>query len=214
MAGSDPDARGRPPGAGGIPRRYVFVAGTFLLSVLLYVDRVCISAAEKPVARDLGLTDRQMGWVLSAFALGYALFQMPAGLLADRFGPRRVLTAVVVFWSIFTGLTATAVNHATLLLYRVHFGAGEAGAYPGCARAVFSWIPLAGRGLVQGINFPGSRLGGAIALPLVTWMIGALGWRATFVALTLVGFVWAAGWFLWFRDDPAEHPRIAEGELA
>jgi len=197
-----------------VPRRHVFVGGTFLLSVLLYVDRICISAAKEPVVRDLGLSDREMGWVLSAFALGYALFQTPAGWLADRFGPRRILAAVVVFWSLFTGLTAAAASLATLLLYRFLFGAGEAGAYPGCARAVFSWIPMAERGLVQGINFSGSRVGGALALVLMPWMVEALGWRASFVVLSLVGCVWAAGWWLWFRDEPREHPHISREELS
>ena len=90
------------------PIRYLLVAATFSLSVLLYVDRVCISAAKDHVARELGLSDTQMGWVLSAFALGYALCQTPSGLLADRYGPRKVLTSVVAYWSLFTGLTAMA----------------------------------------------------------------------------------------------------------
>ena len=89
----------------GIPKRYLLVFGTFLLSVLLYIDRICISAAKDPIAGDLGLNDKQMGWVLSAFALGYALFQTPSGMRADKFGPRRILASVVTFWSVF-GLPA------------------------------------------------------------------------------------------------------------
>jgi ACS family glucarate transporter-like MFS transporter len=154
-----------------------------------------------------------MGWVLSAFALGYALCQTPAGWLADRLGPRRILAAIVVFWSVFTGLTAAAVNLATLLAARFVFGAGEAGAFPGVARAIYSWIPLEERGLVQGINFSGARLGAAFAMPLVAFMIGQFGWRASFVILMMVGFVWAVCWLSWFRDEPAEHPRMEPAEL-
>ena len=143
-----------------IPKRFLLILGTFLLSVLLYVDRVCISAAEGPITSDLGLSETEFGWVMSAFALGYALCQTPGGWLADRFGPRRILTAVVTFWSIFTGLTAAAFNFVSMLVARFLFGAGEAGAFPGISRAVFSWVPMAERGIVQGINFSGSRLGG------------------------------------------------------
>lgn len=188
--------------------RHLLILGTFLLSVLLYVDRVCMSAAKGAVASDLELDDRRMGWVFSAFSLGYALFQTPAGALADRFGPRRVLTAVVACWSLFTALTATASRLGSLLLMRFLFGVGEAGAFPGVARATYAWLPLAERGLAQGINFSASRLGAALAMPGVAWMVGALGWRTSFVALGGVGFVWAVAWYAWFRDEPAVHPGI------
>jgi ACS family glucarate transporter-like MFS transporter len=196
-----------------VPKRIVFVTGTFLLSVLLYVDRVCISAAQPNVVADLGLTDTEMGWVLSVFALGYALFQTPSGMLADRFGPRRILTAVVTFWSIFTALTGTAFNYVSMLIYRFLFGVGEAGAFPGMARAVFSWIPMKERGLITGINFSGSRLGAAFALPVVAWMIESIGWRSSFGVLGGIGFVWALVWYAWFRDDPVEHKGISKKEL-
>lgn len=185
------------------------VVGTFLLALLLYIDRICISVAKEPIAESLNLSDEQMGWVLSVFALGYALFQTPAGLLADRLGPRRVLTAVVSFWSLFTALTGAAWNFVSLLVVRLLFGAGEAGAFPGMSRAVFSWIPLQERGLVTGINFSGSRLGAAFALPFVAWLIQALGWRMSFVVLGIAGVIWAVAWYLIFRNDPDEHPTLA-----
>jgi ACS family glucarate transporter-like MFS transporter len=196
-----------------MPKRYWLVFGTFLLSMLLYVDRVCISSAKEAITGDLGLTDTQFGWVLSAFALGYALCQTPSGLLADRFGPRIVLTSVVSFWSFFTGMTAMARGFASLLLYRFVFGAGEAGAFPGCARAFYSWLPMSERGLANGINFSGSRLGAAFALPVVAVMVTTLGWRVAFLILAGVGFTWAAFWYIWFKDDPTDHPRISETEL-
>jgi MFS transporter, ACS family, glucarate transporter len=197
-----------------VPRRHLLVLGTFCLSVLLYVDRVGISAAEASVVRDLAPTGRQMGWVLSAFALGYALCQAPAGWLADCFGPRVILTLVVVVWSTFTRLTALASGLTMLLLVRFLFGGGEAGAFPGMARAAYSWIPMQECGLVQGINFYGSRVGAALALPVLATSIEVYGWRVTFVAMMVVGFAWATFWYSWFRDDPAEATTIGSLELA
>ncbi|MBM3878794.1 MAG: MFS transporter [Verrucomicrobia bacterium] len=196
-----------------LPRRYLLVLAAFLLMVLLYVDRACISVAKGAVAKDLGFSDPAMGWVFAAFSLGYALCQTPGGLLADRFGPRRVLSAIVVFWSLFTGLTAAAWNLGSMLVTRFLFGCGEAGALPSVARAVYSWIPLKERGFVQGVSFSGMRFGAAATMPLLGWMIHAFGWRTSFVILMVVGFVWAIGWFLWFRDDPTQQPRIQPAEL-
>jgi len=197
-----------------MPRRYLVVAATFGLSLLLYIDRVCISTAKGPIVEDLGLTDREFGWVLSAFAFGYALLQTPSGAMADRLGARRVLTAVVTAWSVFTGLTAVAWNFVSLLVVRFLFGAGEAGAFPGMARTVFAWIPVRERGLVKGINFSASRLGAAATMPLLPMLIAAVGWQLSFLLLMLVGFGWAAAWWWWFRDEPADHPGITPGELA
>jgi MFS transporter, ACS family, glucarate transporter len=152
-----------------IHRRHILVAGTFLLSLLLYIDRTCISTAKDAVSRDLGLSNEQWSWVLASFAFGYALFQTPGGALADRLGGRVVLTAVVTLWSLFTGLTAAAWNLGSMLVVRFLFGAGEAGAFPGMARVVYSWIPVKERGLVKGINFSGSRIGAALAMPGIAW---------------------------------------------
>ena len=195
-----------------IPVRYILVINTFFLSLLLYIDRVCISAAKEPIAADLKLTDTQMGWILSAFALGYAFFQVPSGLLSDKFGPRRILASIVVLWSLFTALTAAAWNYLSMLIVRFLFGAGEAGAFPGISRAVFSWIPLKERGFVNGINFSGSRLGAAFTLPFIAWLISELGWRVSFSILGLIGIAWAIYWYLWFRDTPEESRGITDQE--
>lgn len=186
--------------------------GMFLLALLLYIDRVCISVAKDPVAGELGLSDKAMGWVLSIFALGYALFQVPGGRLADRFGPRIALTSIVTFWSALTAMTGAVWNYTSLLFVRFFFGAGEAGAFPGMSRAIFSWIPLKERGLITGINFSGSRLGAAFALPFVAWLIDGYGWRMTFAILGVIGAVWAIGWWLLFRDEPTDHPALTEAE--
>ncbi len=180
--------------SGGVPTRYKLIAVTFSLSMLLYIDRVAISTARNPVSQAFGLTDTQFGWVLSAFALGYALFQTPAGALADRYGARLVLAFVVALWSVFTALTGLAWSFASLLLFRFLFGAAEAGAYPTCARAFYAWLPPAERGLAQGINFSGSRFGAAFALPAVAWLVVTAGWRVAFMILGAFGVVWAVAW--------------------
>ena len=195
-----------------MPRRALVVIATFLLAFLLYVDRVCISTAKVPIVTELGLSDAQFGWILSSFAFGYALLQAPAGILADRYGARVILASVVAFWSIFTGLTALAWNFASMMVVRFLFGAGEAGAFPGMARTVFSWIPVRERGLVKGINFSASRLGAAVTMPTLPWLIDSIGWKASFVVLMLIGFVWAAAWWFWFRDEPADQPGLSEAE--
>ena len=159
--------------------RYFVALGMFLLALLLYIDRICISVAKDPIAGDLNISDKAMGWVLSSFALGYALLQVPSGMMADRFGPRKVLTSIVTFWSVLTAVTGAAWNFISLLIIRFLFGAGEAGAFPSMSRAIFSWIPLKERGIITGLNFSGSRLGAAFALPFVAWLITDFGWRTS-----------------------------------
>jgi len=195
-----------------IPRRFLVVLATFSLSVLLYIDRTCISTAKETVTAELGLSKEQWSWILAAFAFGYALFQTPSGALVDKLGGRKVLTAVVVAWSLFTGLTAAAWNFVSMLAIRFLFGAGEAGAFPGMARVVYSWIPVQERGTVKGINFSGSRIGAALAMPIVATLIAWVGWKTAFQLLMLAGFVWAVFWWFWFRDQPAEQHGISDAE--
>jgi len=192
--------------------RHKLVIATFLLSLLLYIDRACISAAKGPITEELDLSDTQFGWVLSIFALGYALAQTPSGAMADKLGPRKILASVVVFWSFFTAMTGAAYSFVSLMIYRFLFGVGEAGAFPGMARATFSWIPIKERGLVTGINFSASRLGGSVAMFAMPPLIASMGWRSTFYVFGAVGIVWAVIWYLWFRDEPTEHPSISDEE--
>ena len=192
--------------------RHWVAAGMFLLALLLYIDRVCISVAKDPIAGDLDLSDKAMGWILSAFALGYALMQVPSGMMADKYGPRKVLAGIVAFWSGLTALTGMAWNFISMLVVRFLFGAGEAGAFPGMSRAIFSWMPLQERGIITGINFSGSRLGAAFALPLVAWLIECYSWQNTFLILGGVGVIWAFDWWFLFRDTPEEHPMIKSEE--
>lgn len=185
-------------------KRYLVVFALFLLSMITYIDRVCISSAKEPVAAELSLSDEAMGAVFSAFALGYALAQVPSGWLADRFGPRLALSSVVTAWSLFTAWTGAARSFTALLLIRFVFGVGEAGAFPGSARAIYDWLPSGERGRANGILFSGSRLGAALSFPLLAWMLAAWGWRASFVILGGLGVVWALAWLGWFRDRPKE----------
>lgn len=195
-----------------IPRRYLLVLGTFIISLFMYIDRACISAAKDSISRDLSFTDTQMGWVLSIFALGYALFQVPGGVYGDKYGPRKVLSAIIALWSLFTALTGASWNFISMMVTRFLFGAGEAGAFPNISRATFTWIPLKERGIVQGINFSGSRLGAAFAMPFIAWLIAAVGWRNSFYILGVSGILFAVLWYFLFRDKPEEHFAVSENE--
>jgi MFS transporter, ACS family, glucarate transporter len=185
---------------------------TVVLAFLTYMDRVCISVAAPAIMRDLHLSGLQMGFAFSAFTVAYAVFEIPTGWWADRIGSRRVLTRIVVWWSLFTGLTATAWNFPSLVVLRALFGAGEAGAWPTVARALSRWFPARERGTAQGIFFMGAHLGGGLAPLLVTAIAMRIGWRAAFPILSLFGFVWAAFWFHWFRDEPRDHPAVSSEE--
>lgn len=183
--------------------RYGVVALLFVLSMITYIDRACIASAKDPVVKDLALSEEGMGLVFGAFALGYALAQIPSGWLADRFGPRLALTAVVVAWSACTALTGAAWSLASLVAIRFLFGVGEAGAFPGSTRAIRNWLPAGERGRANGLLFCGSRLGAALSFPLLAWLLSLWNWRTTFLALGLIGILWAVAWFVLFRDHPA-----------
>jgi len=193
-------------------KRYGFFLGSFFITLLLYVDRVCISSAKDSISNDLLLSDTQIGWVLSAFALGYALFQVPAGAIGDKYGVRKTLTGIMIFWSIFTSLTGVAWNFISILFFRFVFGAGEAGAFPNISRAAFSWVPLNERGIFQGINFSGSRLGAAFALPLVAYLINFWGWRTVFYFFGALGLFFAVAFYVFFKNKPENHKGISKKE--
>ena len=194
-------------------QRFVLISILFFHSVNTYMDRACIASAVDHIKRDLSLSAELMGLVLGIFAVGYALFQVPSGWIADRLGPRKALTIVVSVWSVFTALTGAARNAVQMLILRFLFGVGEAGAFPGAAQAFFRWLPVKDRGLAHGINFSGSRLGAAFSLFLMPWLIVQIGWRWTFAVNGLVGVVWATVWLLWFRDDPKDNRRLNQAEL-
>lgn len=190
--------------------RYLVVAGLFVLSLITYIDRAAIASAKETMSADLALGNQAMGAVFSAFALGYALAQIPAGWFADRRGPRLMLTSIVAVWSVLTALTGAVSSFVSLLTVRFLFGAAEAGAFPGSARAFYNWLPSAERGRANGIIFSGSRLGAAFAFPIMAWLLDSYEWRMAFYLLALPGLAWAAAWWFLFRDEPASAPRREE----
>ena len=193
--------------------RHLVVAAAFALSFVLYLDRAAIAVLAPAVREDLGISPLQMGWIFSAFVWGYALLHVPTGVLGDRRGPRGVLSVIVVLWSAFTAATALAWNLTSMLVIRFLFGAAESGATPNITRAFARWIPAEERARAQGVFFAGMSAGGALAHPLVTVLLLNIGWKQTFVVLGCVGVLWTALWYVWFRNDPAEHKSVNEAEL-
>lgn len=194
------------------PYRFALVFLTFFLTVLLYIDRACISTAKADICKDLNFDIKQFGWIMAIFTLGYAIMQTPSGLLADRKGPRFVITFIVSVWSVLTAVTGFAWNYVSMLVIRFLFGAGEAGAFPALSKVVYNWYPLKERGIIQGINFSGSRIGAAFALPLVAWMITQIGWRHSFLVFGLIGILFGIVWYFVFRDKPEESRLVGEYE--
>ena len=195
-----------------LPLRYILAFCTFVLTLLLYIDRACISTAKNDICADLGLSLTQYGWVMAVFTLGYALFQTPTGRLTDRRGPRGVLASIVAIWSVLTALTGAVWNYVSMLVVRFLFGAGEAGAFPALAKVSFNWFPVKERGTIQGINFSGGRIGAAFAMPVVAILLGAIGWRRTFLLCGVLGLCYAFLWYLLFRNRPEESKRISSKE--
>jgi ACS family glucarate transporter-like MFS transporter len=186
----------------------------FVLAVITYLDRICISAAAPFIMEDLHLTVVQMSLVFGAFTLAYSVFEIPSGWLGDVYGPRLVLTRIAAWWSAFTMLTGSARGFSSLLAIRFLFGAGEAGAFPNIARSFSRWFPLRERGTATGVMFLGSRVGGMLAAPITLLMIRQWGWRLSFVACGSIGLVWAAAWYAWYRDQPREHAEVNAAEIA
>lgn len=181
--------------------------------MITYMDRVVIASAVPSIREEFGFSLATMGGILAAFRWGYALFQIPGGWLGDRFGPRRALTAIVVWWSIFTSLTAAAWSDLSMRAFRFLFGVGEAGAFPIATRSLSRWILPTERGYAQGITHAGSRIGAAITPPAVVWLIATYGWRMPFFVFGAIGLLWAALWFWYYRDNPDEHSSVNQAEL-
>ena len=193
--------------------RYRVTAFAISLAALAYMQRVAISQAAPSIQTDLGLDKAQIGQVFGAFGLAYALFEIPNGLLGDRLGVRSTLTRIVVLWSVFTALTGAAWNFTSMWLARFLFGAGEAGCFPNLTRMLSTWLPLRSRLRAQALMWACSRWAGAFTPLLVLALVQWQGWRWAFVVLAVLGFVWAAVFFRWFRDDPARHPAVNAEEL-
>ncbi len=194
--------------------RHVVTAFAVSLAVITYVDRVAIAVAAPFITADLGLTRTQMAWALAAFGWAYALFEIPGGWLGDRIGSRRVLMRIVVWWSLFTAATGWAWGAASLIVIRMLFGAGEAGAFPNLTRILTVWLPVKEREKAQARLWLATRISGAFTPVLIALLIAAIGWRRTFEVCGILGVVWAVLFYRWYRDSPAEHPAVNEAELA
>ena len=210
-------AGSRGPGAGRLPVRYLLVVWLGLLSAVAFLDRTNISVAGIQLGREFGIDNIHLGWVFSAFLLGYASLQIPAGLVVRRFGPRRVLLFAGVWWGVFTALTALVpprISGAVLVLVLVRFalGAGEATMYPATSQFVERWFPVAERGRANGIIFAGVGAGSGFTPILVSTIIVHYGWRASFWFSACIGIAVGIVWYLVARDTPEQHPWVGSSE--
>jgi ACS family glucarate transporter-like MFS transporter len=199
--------------------RWFLVFWLFVLSAVSYLDRVNISIAGGSIAEAYHLSDVQLGKVFSAMLVGYALFQTVGGRLADRFGPRRVLAGGVMWWGIFTALTATVpanIAGAIFIFVAVRFllGAGEAVIYPSANQFIARWIPASERGIANGLIFAGVGAGAGLTPLLVTYIMLHYGWRSSFWVCSIIGFAAGAVWFFSARDTPDAHAGVSASELA
>lgn len=211
--------------------RYVMILLAMLVAVMLYLDRICMSTAAESVMQDLEISKPQLDWLLGAFFWTYALGQLPAGWLGDRYGARWMLAAYVVLWSLSTGLMGVASGVGMVLVLRLLTGLFEAGAYPVAASIVRRWVPIERRGIASSVIAVGGRLGGALA-PILTiqlmlwWTLGGdwwtapddaqaavTSWRPVMILYGVAGIVVAAIFIAYFRDWPNEHPRVNSAEV-
>lgn len=200
---------------GGI--RWLLVGWMFAISAIAYLDRVNISIAGSLIQKEFGLDNLQLGWVFSSFVLGYALFQAPGGRLADRFGPRRILSLATVWWAVFTAVVAVVPAGipgvlAVLLAARFLLGVGEAMVFPASNRLVAGWIPSAERGLANGLIFAGVGAGAGITPPLITFILLHYGWRWSFWICAAIGLAAGLAWYVIARDRPEQHPWVKPAE--
>ncbi len=224
------------------PTRYRYGVLTFacVLSMVTYLDRVCIGTVMPDMQREFGFDDAQRGWIFFAFTIAYAALEVPSGWLGDRFGPRKTLVRIVLWWSVFTALTgaiypsdsvlhlgsmAFSVSYLAMLAVRFCFGMGEAGAYPNIARAFHNWFPFGERGFAKGAVWMAGRFAGGVTGFIVLAMLitrpaaepGAppvVYWRHTFWIFGILGLVWCAFFWAWFRDRPDQKAGVNTAEIA
>jgi len=199
-------------------KRFFLAFWLFVLSAISFLDRTNISIAGLQISSDYGLGNQRLGWIFSAFLIGYAGFQVPAGWLASRFGPRLVITLGVVWWGVATALTTLippGISQAVVLLIGIRFalGAGEAVIYPAANQFVARWVPKHERGFINGLIFAGVGAGSGLTPPLLAWFILHHGWRSAFWFSAVIGVVAGAVWWWFARDTPEEDPAVSASEL-
>jgi MFS family permease len=206
-----PDSAQSPPAS---QVRYRVLGLSFLMAFMMYMERGAIGAVAPAIMREFHVDKISMGWAVSAFNWSYALFQVPGGWMADRFGPRIVLAGAMAWWSVFTAITGFTFSASSLAATRFLFGMGEAAAFPAGSRALVRWLPVRRRAFGQGFQHAGSRLGAALAPALVVTLTAVSGWRPVFFIFGAAGIAWAMVWYAYYRDFPREHPGINAAELA
>jgi MFS family permease len=184
-----------------------------LMYFITYVDRVNISTAASQFSSELGLSNTQLGFIFSAFAYPYVIFQFIGGWVSDRFGAKRTLIACAFIWAIATALTGMAGGFVSLVLARLLLGLGEGATFPAATSAMASWVAKDKRGMAQGITHSAARLGNAVAPVLVMALMSAYDWRFAFYLLGALSFSWLVLWYVTYTEKPADHPRITEAEL-
>ena len=194
-------------------KRNIVLLFLVLISVITFLDRINISVAGATIMADLGLTPSQWGWVLSVFTISYGIMQVPLGVWGDKRGHRLVLAFVVLWWSLFTGLTGMAAGFVSLLLIRFGFGVGEAGSYPCMTGVVVKWYQKHETSIAQGYIWAASRMGGALTPFVVIPVLAFLGWRTAFYLLAALGVLWSVAWYLWYRNRPRDVRGITAEEL-
>jgi ACS family sodium-dependent inorganic phosphate cotransporter len=198
------------------PRRWILVFGCFLSIVVCYIDRVNISFAILPMAKELGWDPTTQGWVLSSFFMGYLVTQLVGGWCAAHIGGRKLLAFGVLWWSLFTMLTPLAASYSlgTLIAARIGMGLGEGVAFPAIYQLLGRWIPLHERARAAALNGSGIPLGTVAATVLTPWLVGSFGWPAVFYAFGAAGVVWYAFWQLTSSERPEDAPGIHPSEIA
>jgi len=193
------------------PLRWQMIALCFVANIINFLDRSNLAIAVPRIEAELHLSPFQIGLALSAFFWTYALMQIPVGWMIDRFGVRRCLAGSVLWWSFFTAATAFVSGLPSLIGARLLLGIGEAGALPGFAKVAFNWFTRTERGFASSIFDSGSRVGSALALPLVAWLVASVGWRHSFIWTGALGFIWVFIWLCLYRD-PKDHKRVTEAQ--
>ncbi|HVI46684.1 MAG TPA: MFS transporter [Chitinophaga sp.] len=194
-------------------KRYLVLSVLCLLAVITYLDRTALSVAEHGITSDLNITEKEFGWLLAAFSIAYGIFQIPTGMLGDKFGVKPILLQVVLWWSLFTVFTGMATSFVALLLIRFLFASGEAGAFPNISIAISKWFPTAERGRAQSFIWMFTRLGGALSPLFIMPIQQHWGWRYVFFIFGGIGLLWAVLWWFFFRENPSQMQGISQQEI-
>ncbi|MCS3430623.1 MFS transporter [Klebsiella sp. BIGb0407] len=193
--------------------RWIVAALMWAAIAINYLDRAIIAAVSPALITEFSLTAEEMGWIMSGFFWTYALLQIPAGWLADKIGQKKTLGWAVGWWSVATAMMGVATGFKSLLVMRFILGAGEAAAYPSNAGIASRWFPDKERSFVSGLFDSASKFGGAVAMPLIVWLIVMFDWRITFIIFGSLGIIWVLFWLVFYTDTPEKHKMINQEEI-